>query len=128
MSTPVPFQQFRSNVAIARHDRDIAALALRATQEDIVLAVHEAVRAVERDAARVQLASETMRVAALALEADQELFREGKGASRNVVSSLEALEEAQVSYLQAEIDLQQSRFEVGRVSGTLLSDVGIDLQ
>lgn len=120
LSVPLPGRALLAELRSARLERSLAQLALEAAEQDLVLRVQAAVRAVERDRLRVQLAADTVRVAQLALEADQERLREGKGSTRDVVISLEALDQAQAASLLAEIDLQASLLELRRVAGTLL--------
>lgn len=120
MSVPLPGRPIRASLAQATLDRTTAELAVEAAEQDLMLRVRAAVRAAERDRLRVELAEDTVRVAKRALDADQELLREGKGATRDVVISLEALDQAQVAHLQAQIDLQASLLELRRVAGTLL--------
>ncbi len=103
-------------------------LAMEAAEQDLVLAVEAATRAARRDTSRVNLARQTVRVAEAALAADQELAREGRGSTREVVRSLEALDATQISKLEAEIDLQISALELMRVEGLLLERLGIYLE
>jgi outer membrane protein len=120
VSVPLPGRPIRAGLTAAALDRDRAALALEAAEQDLVIEVQAAVRAAERDRLRVTLAEDTVRVARLALEADQELHHEGRGSTRDVVLSLEALDQAQVEFLQAQIDLQASLLELRRVAGTVV--------
>lgn len=120
MSVPLPGRALAADLAVARLQKESAALDLEAAEQDLALRVQAAVRQVDRDRARVGLAGDTVRFAELALEADQELLREGKGATRNVVTSLEALNQATASEMSAQIDLQRSLLELQRVAGTLV--------
>ena len=74
------------------------------------------------------LAEQTLRAAQLALEADRELLAEGKGSTRDIIRSLEALSEAQVGRLAAEIDLQSSMMGLLKLEGTLLESVGLRVE
>lgn len=119
----------RGPLAEARQGRlalERAELEAEATWEDVQQALDAAVRAVARDRARVELAAATLAAAQAGLDADQELYREGRGSTRDVVRSLESLEEAQVARLEAEIDLQASLLELMRLQGTLLSTWGVE--
>ena len=82
--------------------------------------VENAVRAVRRDRSRVALAEQTVEAARAALAADQELLQEGKGSTRDAIRSLENLDAAQLERLRAQIDLQTSLFELGRIEGRLV--------
>ncbi|MEZ4234684.1 MAG: TolC family protein [Myxococcota bacterium] len=120
VAVPLPGRALRADLAAASLEAADAELALAAAEQDLVLQVQEAVRQAERDRLRVALAGDTVRYAQLALEADQELLREGKGATRNVVDSLEALDRETAAELAALIDLQRSLLELKRVAGTLV--------
>ena len=120
MSVPLPGRTLRADWTQARIQAESARIRAEAAEQDLILRVESALRQVERDRSRSQLAAETVRVARLALEADQELLSEGKGSTRDVVISLEALDQATASELGALIDLQRSQLELKRVAGTLL--------
>ncbi len=109
----------------ARLARDQARIGLEAADQDLILAVEAAVRELRRDRARLDLARQTVQVAQAALEADQELLSAGRGSSREVVRSLEALDAANVSRLQAEIDLQASHLGLLGVEGLLLESLDL---
>ncbi|MEN0065738.1 MAG: TolC family protein [Myxococcota bacterium] len=121
VSVPLLGRAARANVRQARMDAETARLAFEAAEQDLVLRVQDAVRAVQRDRLQVELATETERVAALALEADRELLTEGRGSSRNVAQSLELLQQAGVALLESQIGLQRSLLELKRVAGTLIA-------
>ncbi len=119
-SVPLPARTPRAEVSRARLAEEQAELSLAAAEQDLVLRVDAAVRAVNRDASRVALADQTVAAAQAALEADQELLQEGKGSTRDVIRSLENLDEAQLERLQAQIDLQNSLLVLRRVEGSLV--------
>lgn len=103
-----------------------ARLAMEAAEQDLIQAVETAVRAVQRDTERVHLARRTVEIAQAALEADQELVAEGRGSTRELVRSLEALDAAEISRLRAEIDLQISVLALMRVEGLLLTKLELE--
>jgi len=127
LSIPLPARDPRAAWQRARLSKEQAELDLLAAEQDLVLEVEAAVRAVNRDRSRLELADQTLDAAREALAADQELLDEGKGSTRNVVLSLESLAEAQVSRLAAEIDLQSSLLVLQRVEGRLLSEQRLTL-
>ncbi|MCB9794034.1 MAG: TolC family protein [Alphaproteobacteria bacterium] len=122
LSVALPARVDRATLTQARLSMDQAELALEAAQEDLRLEVEAALRAVERDLLRVQLAEVTLAAASASLAAEQELFTEGKGTTRDLVQTREALEQAQLSLLRAQIDLQGSSLSLDRAQGTLLDD------
>jgi outer membrane protein len=125
LSVPLPARDPRAAWARAKLARDQAEQGMIAAEQDLVMQVEGAVRSVNRDRVRLELAVQTLDAARQALEADRELLDEGKGSSRNVVLSLEALAAAQVDKLAAEIDLQASLLQLQRVEGGLLSQQGL---
>jgi outer membrane protein len=103
-----------------------ARLAMEAAEQDLIAQVEGAVRAVQRDTERVHLARRTVEIARAALDADQELVAEGRGSTRELVRSLESLDAAEISRLQAEIDLQNSVLALMMVEGLLLTKLGLE--
>jgi outer membrane protein TolC len=126
LSMPIPGREDDAKLDQAWLETLEARLAMEAAEQDLVQRVEAAVRAVERDTERTHLARRTVEIAREALEADQDLVREGRGSTRELVRSLEALDTAQVSRLQAEIQLQYSLLELMRVEGLLLTKLGLD--
>lgn len=123
LGLPVVLREERAELALARIEVEQLRLQRSAAEQDLRLQVDIAVRAVERDRLRWHLAVATMDAATQGLEADRELLRDGRGSTRDVVRSMEALQAAQVSRLQAAIDLQSSVMSLQRVAGTLLDVV-----
>lgn len=120
LSVPLPARSPRATASRARLAEESALLGLEAAEQDLVLQVDNAVRAVLRDRSRVALAEQTVDAARAALAADQELLQEGKGSTRDAIRSLENLDAAQLVRLQAQIDLQKSLLELRRIEGTLV--------
>lgn len=120
MSVPLAGRSLHANRQQAKLDARSAELTLEAAEQDLVLRVQQALRSVERDLLQVELATETLRVAELALEADQERLRDGRGSTRDVVMSSEARDQAAAGRLRAQIGLQRSLLELKRVAGTLM--------
>jgi outer membrane protein TolC len=120
LSVPLPARSPRATASRARLAEESALLGLEAAEQDLVMRVENAVRAVRRDRSRVALAEQTVEAARAALAADQELLQEGKGSTRDAIRSLENLDAAQLERLRAQIDLQTSLFELGRIEGSLV--------
>ena len=125
LSIPIPARAPRADRTRARLSVEQARLVLEAAEQDLIVRVQTAVNALHRDRARVQLARQTLEAAQLALAADQELHREGLASTREVILSLESLNEAQVSMLSAQIDLQSSTLSLMRIEGVLLERLAI---
>ncbi|MFZ5480029.1 MAG: TolC family protein [Myxococcota bacterium] len=125
LSVPITPRGPLAEVREARLARDRVRLAEEAAQQDVLEDLDAALHAVARDRSRVDLAEVTLSAAEQGLAADRELYTEGRGSTRDVVRSLEALEEAQLARLRAEIDLQASVLELARLQGKVLEALGV---
>jgi outer membrane protein len=113
----------RENLAAAGMARlafEQAELALEAAEQDLVLRVNDVARDVARDAGGLDAARETLSYAVESLAAQRELLAEGRGSTRDVVDSIEALRSAELSELNARIALQSSVMRARQVAGTLV--------
>lgn len=125
---PLSTRALRSDLGIAKLQLQQADLRLQAAQEDLVLAVDDALRTVERDRAGLAVADQTLDHARRSLAAQRELLSEGRGSTRDVVDALDALRGAEASRLSAEIACQQSLLRAHQVSGSLLARAGVPLE
>jgi len=125
LTVAIPARTARAQRTRALLSAEHARLTLAAAEQDLIAEVEAAVQSLQRDRARVRLAQQTLEAAQLALEADQELHREGLASTREVILSLEALNTAQVSMLNAQIDLQASQLDLLRLEGRLLESLEI---
>jgi outer membrane protein len=123
-TAPLAWAGARASVQQGRYSVERAELDAEATWQDVVAQVEAALDDVRRDRARIDLAEATLAAAQAGLVADQDLYKEGRGSMRDVVRSLEALEEAQVAGLSAKIDLQSSLLNLARLQGTVLVGLG----
>lgn len=126
LSAPLSPRGPLAEVREARLALDRAELALTAAREDLTVAIEAAVEAVHRDRVRIDLAAQTLAAAEKGLAADEELAAEGRGSTRDVVRSLESLQEAQVGQLDAQIDLQASLLDLHRLQGDVFTWLGVD--
>ncbi|MDP2312486.1 MAG: TolC family protein [Pseudomonadota bacterium] len=126
LTVPLAWTGPRAALEQGRIGLSRAELGEEAAWQDLVGQVQAALDAIGRDRVRVALAEETRLAAQAGLAADQELYREGRGSTRDVVRSLEALEEAQVAGLAAQIDLQASLLSLARLRGRVLEELGVE--
>ncbi len=126
LTVPLAWSGARATLEQGRIGLSRAELDAEAAWQDLVAQVQAALDAVGRDRVRVDLAEQTRLAAQAGLAADQELYREGRGSTRDVVRSLEALEEAQVAGLAAQIDLQASLLALARLRGRVLDELGVE--
>lgn len=125
LTVAIPARAARAERTRALLSAEQARLTLAAAEQDLLAAVEAAVQSLLRDRARVRLAEQTLQAAQLALQADQELYREGLASTREVILSLEALNTAQVSMLTAQIDLQAAQLQLLRLEGRLLESLAL---
>lgn len=121
----IPARTARATRSQAGLSAEQARLALVAAEQDLIASVDRAVQSLERDQLRNQLSQQTLEAAQLSVDAEQERYREGKATAQQVVITVEALNEAQSSMLEAEIDLQASQLSLLQLEGRLLSSQGI---
>jgi outer membrane protein len=126
LTVPLAWAGPRAALEQGRIGLSRAELDAEAAWQDLVAQVQAALDAVGRDRVRVALAEQTRLAAQAGLAADQELYREGRGSTRDVVRSLESLEEAQVAGLAAQIDLQASLLALARLRGRVLEELGVE--
>lgn len=119
LGLPVFMRESRAQLGLANVQQDQAELAYEAAEQDLYLRVDAAVRNLVRDRASLQVAEQTLEAAKQSLQAQRELFSEGRGATRDVVDSLESLRAAEATELDARIACQRSQLAAQRVAGTL---------
>ena len=126
LSVPLPARTLVASRRAASLDRERSRIAYEQAGQTLQADVESAVRAVVRDNSRANLADQTLDAARRGLEADQELLRDGRGSTRDVVRSREALQSSEVDALEAQINLQQSILQLLAVEGSLLSTFGLE--
>jgi len=96
-------------------------------EQDVLVAVRNAVRDVETSRETVAIATQAADLAQRQYEAETERFRAGLSTSRRVLEAQTDLESARVGSLQARLDLQTARAALRRLEGTSLQRYGIAL-
>lgn len=96
-------------------------------EQDVLVAVRNAVRDVETSRESVTIATQAADLAQRQYEAETDRFRAGLSTSRRVLEAQTDLESARVSSLQARLDLQTARAALRRLEGTSLQRYGITL-
>lgn len=126
LSVPLPARALIASRREASLDRERSRINTEEAAQSLRADVESAVRAVVRDNSRANLADQTLDAARRGLAADQELLRDGRGSTRDVVRSLEALQSSEVDALEAQINLQQSILQLLAVEGRLLTTFGLE--
>jgi outer membrane protein len=104
-----------------------AELRAKQLEQDVLVAVRNAVRDVETSRESVDIAAQAAELAQRQYEAETERFRAGLSTSRRVLEAQTDLESARVANLQARLDLQTARAALRRLEGSSLSRYGITL-
>jgi outer membrane protein TolC len=128
LSIALPMRQARAEFVTARLSHDRAQLQLLGAEQDLHGHVESAVRNVIRDRSRHELALQTLDFARRALEAEEELLREGnaRASTLAVTLAVDELQSVELAELNARIDLQLSALELMRVEGVLLEELDIN--
>jgi outer membrane protein len=104
-----------------------AELRAKALEQDVLVAVRNAVRDVETSRESVDIAAQAAQLAQRQYEAETERFRAGLSTSRRVLEAQTDLESARVANLQARLDLQMARAALRRLEASSLRRYGITL-
>jgi outer membrane protein len=96
-------------------------------EQDVLVAVRNAVRDVETSRESVTIATQAADLAQRQYQAETDRFRAGLSTSRRVLEAQTDLESARVANLQARLDLQTARAALRRLEGTSLQRYGITL-
>jgi outer membrane protein len=96
-------------------------------EQDVLVAVRNAVRDVDTSRESVTIAAQAADLAQRQYEAETDRFRAGLSTSRRVLEAQTDLESARVANLQARLDLQTARATLRRLEGTSLQRYGITL-
>ena len=111
----------------SRYALNRAELGEKQLEQDVLVAVRNAVRDVETSRESVTIATQAADLAQRQYEAETDRFRAGLSTSRRVLEAQTDLELARVANLQARLDLQTARAALRRLEGTSLQRYGITL-
>ena len=96
-------------------------------EQDIILKIKEAVRAVQTNTKRVESTRISSRLFKERLDAEEKRFSVGLSTSRDILEDQEQLAEAQSREIEAIIDYNKSLVELERQRGTILDKHRIEL-
>ena len=111
----------------SRYALNQAELREKQLEQDVLVAVRNAVRDVETSRESVTIAAQAADLAQRQYAAETDRFRAGLSTSRRVLEAQTDLESARVANLQARLDLQTARATLRRLEGTALQRYGITL-
>lgn len=124
---PLGNQAARSRYTRARIEREKFQTTLENLEQDIILTIREAVRAVQTDMKRVETTRIASRLFRERLDAEEKRFAVGLSTSRDILEDQEQLAEARSREIQATIDYNKSQVELERKRGTILDKNKIKL-
>ena len=127
VSFPLGNRKARANYNIARLDREQALLTLKQLEQDIVVAVDNAVGHLQTNLKRVDATRVASRLARESLAAEETKLRAGASTSFLVLQAQSQLATARSAEIRAQIDYTESLFELARVEGSTLQKNNIVL-
>lgn len=125
LEVPIGLRAERANYDKAKFSRRQAELALRKTEQDILVQVRAAVRQVHTNVELVEATKKTKVLAQKRLEAEERKFVVGRSTSLEVLRAQEELTKAEVLEIKAITDYQSSLGELEASKGTILDFFGV---
>lgn len=120
ISFPIGNRQARANYNIARLDREQALLVLKQLEQNIVVAVDNAVGRVQTNLKRVDATRAASRLGEESLKAEETKLRAGTSTSFLVLQAQSQLAAARSAEIRARADYGESVVELFRVEGSIL--------
>ena len=124
---PLGNQEARSRYTRVRIEKEKARTVMKNLEQDIILKIKEAVRAVQTNTKRVESTRISSRLFKERLDAEEKRFSVGLSTSRDILEDQEQLAEAQSREIEAIIDYNKSLVELERQRGTILDKHRIEL-
>jgi len=128
VSVPLGNQKERANLSAAKYRAEQAALNVQRGAIDITLELDTAMSLVETSRKQVDAASQTARSALLTAEAQEKLLEEGKATTFDVVRLQNDYADARSRELAALANLRKSVLRLSVARGTLLEELGVNLE
>jgi outer membrane protein len=125
---PLENRKAEADARVAELERRRLEAARRDLEGRVTLEVREAVRRVKTQERSILAAREQARLAQERLDAEQSRFREGLTTTYFVNFAQTAVAQARLRELRARIDYTLAHLNFQRVTGRLLSDLGIDVR
>jgi len=127
VSLPLGNRQARANYHIAKLDADQLLLSLKSLEQNIVVAVDDAVGHVETNLKSVEAARAATRLAQESLDAEKKKLLAGTSTTFLVLQAQTQLETARVAQIRAEADYHESLVALDVAEGTILAKNNIVL-
>jgi outer membrane protein TolC len=127
VSVPLGNRQARANYHMAKLDADQALLNLKSLEQNIVVAVDDAVGHVETNLKSVEAARAATRLAQESLDAEKKKLLAGTSTTFLVLQAQTQLETTRVAQIRAEADYHESLVALDVAEGTILDKNNIAL-
>ncbi len=127
VSLPLGNRQARANYHTAKLDADQLLLSLKSLEQDIVVAVDDAVGHVETNLKSVEAARAATRLAEESLDAEKRKLQAGTSTTFLVLQAQTQLATARVAQIRAEADYHESLVALDLAEGTILAKNSIVL-
>jgi outer membrane protein TolC len=121
VSVPLGNRQARANYHVAKLDADQLLLSLKSLEQNIVVAVDDAVGHVESNLKSVEAARAATRLAQESLDAEKKKLLAGTSTTFLVLQAQTQLETARVAQIRAEADYHESLVALDVAEGTILA-------
>lgn len=118
LSFPWGFRQERARIVQARAGRDREEIRLAQVEQDIVVSVRSAVRALETGVENLRLSSLTVQLREREFEVEKARYDNGLSTFRRVQETQDDLDQARVAELQARVNLRSALADLDRLEGT----------
>lgn len=118
LNFPWGFREERARVRQARAGREREELRLSQVEQNILVNVRNAVRALETSAENLRLSSLTAELRAREYETEKARYDSGLSTFRSVQESQDDLDQARLAELQAKVNLRVSQANLDRLEGT----------
>jgi outer membrane protein TolC len=127
LTVPLGNRQARANYHMAKLDADQALLSLKSLEQDIVVAVDDAVGHVETNLKSVEAARAATRLAQESLDAEKKKLLAGTSTTFLVLQAQSQLETTRAAQIRAEADYHESLVALDVAEGTILEKNNIVL-
>lgn len=128
VSIPLGSMKERANLQAAKYRKEQAALALQKVANEIVLDIDTSLSIFRTTKEQVGAATETSRTARLTAEAQEKLLEEGRATTFDVVRLQNDYADARTRELAALANHRKAVLRLAVARGTLLEELGVDLQ
>lgn len=118
LSLPWGFREERARLRQARAGREREELRLAQVEQDILVSVRNAVRALETNLENLRLSSLTVQLSQREFEVEKARYDSGLSTFRRVQESQDAFDQARVAELQAKVNLRVAQANLDRLEGT----------